>query len=136
MRAVGVDFGQKRIGLAVGDLATGLASPRPTQPATGTLARDAEAIAALAKREEATAVVIGLPLDAEGQETPMCRVCRLLGSRVEELGLQVSFVDETLTSQAAHADLERQGLTIAQTKRRLDSEAACRILERFFADAR
>ncbi|MCW5936952.1 MAG: Holliday junction resolvase RuvX [Fimbriimonadaceae bacterium] len=134
MRALAVDFGSKRIGVAVGEHSVKLATPKPALAASGTLARDAEAIASLAQREEAEAVVLGLPLDESGQETKLSKVVRQLGEKIAALGLAVDYVDETLTSHIAHQSLEAQGLTIAGTRRRLDSEAACQILERWWAE--
>ena len=131
MRVLGVDFGGKRIGLAVGDSDFGIPSPRPALDATGTLRLDATNLAALAKKEEATSVVIGLPL-VEGEETKMSRICRMLGAEVEKLGLTVAYVDESLTSAVAESNLKNQDWTAATRKKHLDGEAACQILERYF----
>ena len=128
MRALGVDFGGKRIGLAVVDTESGLPAPRAALAASGTLAKDAEKLVELARKEEATIVVFGLPL-LDGEETRFCRVVRQLAALVEAQGLAVAFVDETLTSLRAGNVLRDQGLSGSQTKRRLDSEAACEILE-------
>lgn len=131
MRVLGIDFGGKRIGVAVGETEHGLASPRPTLEATGTLRLDATNIADLTKKENAQAVVVGLPL-VEGEETKMSRICRMLGAEIEKLGLPVSYVDESLTSSSAEANLKNQDWTAATRKKHLDSEAACQILERYF----
>ena len=132
MRALGVDFGSKRIGIAVGESVHGLASPRPNLAASGTLAKDAIAIKALADREEADFVVIGLPTDAEG-ETRMSRICRKLGEALVALGTEVAYVDEAHTSAETERDMVEAGLKGSDRRAKSDGEAACRILERYFA---
>lgn len=130
MRVMAVDFGGSKIGLAVGDTSTGVASPRPNLPASGTLATDARAIDTKARAEEAKLVVLGLPLDARG-ETKMSRVCRQLGDLVAAYGLTVDYVDESLTSHGAETDMLAAGLKGSQRRKLVDGEAACRILERY-----
>lgn len=131
MRALGIDFGGKRIGVAVGEAGTGVVSPRPNLAASGTLSKDAETITKLAKAERADAVVIGLPLDEQG-ETKMSRVCRRLGEQIVALGVEVNYVDEAMTSATAERDMTEAGLKASERRKRSDAEAACRILERFF----
>ncbi|MBX3111816.1 MAG: Holliday junction resolvase RuvX [Fimbriimonadaceae bacterium] len=130
MRVMAVDFGGAKIGLAVGDTETRVASPRPNLSASGTLATDAAALVARARAEEAEAMVVGIPLDAGG-ETKMSRVCRRLGDLVAAHGLPVAFVDESLTSHAAETDMLAAGLKGSQRRKLVDGEAACRIMERF-----
>jgi len=130
LRLLGVDFGGKRIGIAATDSPDGLPSPRPVLAASGTLAKDASVLVELAEREGATKIIIGLPLDSEG-ESRMSLVCRKLGQAIESLGMEVGYEDESLTSKEAEAAMLSAGLKGAQVRRRLDSEAACRILERY-----
>jgi putative Holliday junction resolvase len=131
MRVVAVDFGGRRIGLAVGDSGVGVASPRRNLEASGTLAKDAEAIVRFAESEKAGLVVIGLATDAEG-ETRQSQVCRKLGERVAALGVEVDYVDESHTSAEAERDMLEAGLKGSERRKRSDAEAACRILERYF----
>ena len=132
MRALGVDFGGKRIGIAVAEVEARVASPRSAIEASGALRRDATAISELCKKEQATLIVVGEPLGADGEPTKMSKICRRLGDEITLLGHDVRFVDESMTSVAATADLRKQDWTAAQRRRHIDSEAACRILERFF----
>ena len=131
MRVLGIDFGGKRIGVAVGETEHKVASPRPQIEATGTLRLDAINIFALAKKEEAAKVVIGTPVVGT-EETKMSRICRMLGAEIEKLGGTVDYVDESLTSVLAEEALRTQQWTAATVKKHLDSEAACQILERYF----
>ena len=132
MRVLGVDFGGKRIGIAVGETEHNVASPRPQIEATGTLRLDAVNIAALAKKEEAEKVVLGTPVVGT-EETKMSRICRMLGAEIEKLGFSVDYVDESLTSVQAEKALSTRQWTAATIKKHLDSEAACQILERYFS---
>ena len=131
MRVLGIDFGGKRIGVAVGETEHKVASPRPQIEATGTLRLDAVNIVALAKKEEAKSVIIGTPIVGT-EETKMSRICRMLGAEIEKLGVPVEYADESMTSVRAEEALKSQQWTAATVKKHLDSEAACQILERYF----
>ncbi|MCX7801178.1 MAG: Holliday junction resolvase RuvX [Fimbriimonadales bacterium] len=134
MRVLGVDFGSKRIGLAVGESAFGVVSPKGSLAASGSLEKDARAIDLEARRQAAEEIAVGLPLDAQGGDTPMAVVCRRLAERLTELGWRVRLVDERLTSVEAESAMARAGLKASQAKRRKDAEAAARILDRLFAE--
>ena len=130
-RALSVDFGGKRIGVAVGETGAKVATARPNIEASGTLAKDAQAIFALAAKEGADVIVVGLPTDADG-ETKMSRVCRKLGESIAALGARVAYIDEAFTSAEAERDMVEVGLKGSERRKRSDGEAACRILERYF----
>lgn len=130
MRVFGVDLGKKRIGAAVMDLEIGLPRPLPAINALGSLAKDAAQVALAARIEQASTVVLGLPL-MDGEETRMSGVVRRFGAEVEALGFPVRYVDESLTSAAADSAMFAAGLKSSERKKRLDSESACQILLRF-----
>lgn len=133
MRVLGVDFGFARIGLAVGESEHGITSMRPPIAASGKLADDAAKIAALAKREEAEVVVVGLPYEEDGTAGRMVRVCLQLADRLQEQGCTVATVDESGSTHAAEANLRQQSeLKASQRRKMRDAEAARIILERFF----
>jgi len=134
LRVLGVDFGTKRIGIAVGDSELGIASARSTFPASGSLAKDADAIQKLAKQEGAEAVVVGVPLNPEGSDR-MHQVCLQLAGRIEQLGFQVFTVDERLSSFEGEENLKTVFRPSA-ARRHIDAEAARLILERFFRGER
>jgi putative Holliday junction resolvase len=101
MRLLGVDFGFKRIGLAVADTGVALPSPRNAIAASGKLKTDAATLSAILNNEHAEAVVLGLPVEPSGEEGRMARICRQLAGHLEERGHRVFFVDETLSSVEA-----------------------------------
>lgn len=135
MRLLGIDFGFKRIGVATVDSLVGLPSPRTALAASGALKKDAAAIDALGKKELAEAIVIGLPVEPDGQEGRMARICRQLAEHLNSLNWKVHLVDESLSSvQAEQTLLLQDDLKASQRKKRRDGEAACLILERYLAE--
>jgi putative Holliday junction resolvase len=135
MRVLGVDFGGSRIGLAVGESEFGVTTARPPLSASGTLGKDAEAILQLARREQADKIAVGMPLDANGEPTKMSRICEKLAVELEKRGASVVRVNEAMSSQQAESLLGDEGLKAAETRRRVDGEAARIILERFFEES-
>ena len=131
MRLLGVDFGGTRIGLATADDQFGLPSPLPPLAASGTLAKDAAAIAQIAAKQEATLAVVGLPLNEDGSDSKMARICRMLGTQIEAQGLSVAYVDESFTSARSEEALGAMGMKASQIRRQVDGEAAARILVRY-----
>lgn len=126
-----MDFGSQRIGLAVGvDEPFVATTPQPPLAPTGTLKRDAEAIAALASKLEIDAVVVGVPVNDE--DPRMARICAKLIEEIRALGRRVEGVDESMTSVQAEANLRQTGLTAAGRRKLRDGEAARLIVERFF----
>lgn len=131
MRRLAVDLGKARIGLAVSDDAHQITTPLPPLAAQGALVPDAAQVAEAARKQEAQAVVLGLPLE-NGEATRMASVARRFAALLESHGLKVDLVDETLTTYEAESALQALGLKASQRKKARDSEAACRILERFY----
>ncbi|QYK52930.1 MAG: Holliday junction resolvase RuvX [Fimbriimonadaceae bacterium] len=130
MRVLGVDLGKARIGLAVMETETGLSRALQPISAKGALKSDAQQVFAAGKQELAEGYVLGLPLE-NGLEGKMASVMRRFGAELEALGGSVFYVDESLTSVEASTAMHESGMKASQRKKRLDSEAACRILDRF-----
>jgi len=107
MRVLGVDFGLRQLGLALSDSDGSLATPlRSLRLST---VRDAPAaVAAVALEVEAAAVVVGVPLGLEGEESrpEVRRVERFAKALRKESGLPVHLIDESLSSREAE---ERSG---------------------------
>jgi putative Holliday junction resolvase len=94
------DFGHRRIGVAVGQTTTGTANALAV--VKGGAEPDWAAISTIVKTWRPNALVIGLPLAADGGETDMSRDARRFGQRLHErFGLQLVFQDERLTSFSA-----------------------------------
>jgi putative Holliday junction resolvase len=102
MRVLGVDFGPRQIGLAVSD-ETGLLA-RPLRSLTVPRIREApEAVADVAREEEADAIVVGMPTGLEGEEhrPESRRVLRFAKALRAATGLTVHLEDESLSSREA-----------------------------------
>ncbi|GIV02807.1 MAG: putative pre-16S rRNA nuclease [Fimbriimonadales bacterium] len=133
MRILGVDYGLKRIGLAVGETDVNMAFPRPTLAASGQAERDAAAIAELVREEGFDLVVLGLPLLPSGDEGDQARIVRSLGDALQALGVPIRYVDERGTTRQAHSTLSE--IKASKRKRLLDGEAARILVEEFLRAA-
>ena len=131
-RALGVDFGERRIGLALSDPTGTIATPLDT------LVRRRGKRVPFAKLEAATSgyaighLVVGLPIGLRGNETEWCRAVRRMGSTLAgRLGIGVSFMDERMTSARAERAIRSIGLRkkARRDKRRVDAAAAQLILQ-------
>jgi putative Holliday junction resolvase len=125
------DFGERRIGVAVGELALRSAHPLQTIDARDNETRFAT-IARLIDEWKPGHAVVGLP--APGQEThPMNERCRKFARQLEgRFGLTADLVDESYSSAVAEADLAAAGLDAQRRKAVLDSVAAQAILQTWF----
>lgn len=126
---LGVDLGERRIGLALSDALGILASPLATLERTGERAADHRAIVAAAQEAGAERIVIGLPLTLAGQEGPAARAVREEIEAIGALGLPVEAHDERLTTVSAERMLAIGGVRGPASRRRVDQAAAAVILQ-------
>ena len=135
-RLIGVDYGLRRVGIAVTDPERGMAFARPAlQRKVGQAVKAlVEELAALAKAEDAAGFVVGLPLALDGSDTETTRQVRNFARKLASTsGVPVELADERLTSTEAGAMLREAGLSARKAKNRLDSQAAVLILETYLA---
>ncbi len=133
-RVLGVDYGERRIGLAVSDPSRTIAQPLPTLTRRAGKRPPVQAVADLARAWQVEAVVVGLPLTLQGDESDWTREARSFGEKVgERAGLPVHFLDERMTSVRAERAVRSLGLRRAERedKRRVDAAAAVLILQAF-----
>ncbi|MEK7876556.1 MAG: Holliday junction resolvase RuvX [Pseudomonadota bacterium] len=135
------DFGERRIGVAVGDTAVGIAHPLTTIDAADRQRRFA-AIAALLEEWRPSQLVVGLPahLDGapatDGTEHEMARLARKFARELStRFKLPIEFVDERLTSVTAELSLAAAGVAPRKRKLRVDQVAAQEILQDYFDTA-
>lgn len=128
------DFGEKRIGVAIGNLEIGIAHPLTTIAAEDNRRRFS-AIAALIEKWRPAWLVVGLPAHRDGTEHELSRLARRFAQRLEgRFGLATRLVDERLTSRTAEARLRDQGVRGAKLEDALDTAAAQEILQAYFED--
>jgi putative Holliday junction resolvase len=129
------DFGERRIGVAVGDTAVGIAHPLTTIDAADRPRRFA-AIAALLEEWRPAQLVVGLPAHLDGTEHELSRLARKFARELStRFVLPVELVDERLTSVAAEASLTAAGVAPHKRKLRVDQVAAQEILQDYFDTA-
>ncbi len=131
-RYLGIDYGTKRIGLAVSDLETKIASPLTTIDAAGSVSHQVGAVAEVAHDYTVAAFVVGLPLNMDGSEGKQAKTTRAFGEALARTtDLPVHYYDERLSSVAAEELLAPAELTRRKRKGRLDPVAAQVILQGF-----
>jgi putative holliday junction resolvase len=130
---LGFDFGEKRIGVAVGETATGIASPVGAIEAAGNGARF-EAIARLVREWNPAGFVVGRPRHEDGSEHAVAKLAEKFARRLAARhALPVRFVDETLSSAEAQSRL-RGARTRATRAGDVDAMAAAVILQSYLDD--
>ena len=131
MRVLGIDFGLRRIGLAISDPEGEMAFPLKTVHKQ-TREQAFREICSIAAQRKVTAVALGLPLDLEGRHTLTTRQAENFRKELSaRLDLPVYMVDETCTSAQAEAKLREAGVPPKKRKGLLDQQAAVEILESF-----
>jgi putative Holliday junction resolvase len=102
MRYMGIDYGLRRIGVAVADGETGIAIARSTIVRQDDAQAIREAAAAI-RDEKIDAVIVGIALDSAGRNTAMSDAARVFGEALGTgAGVPVFFENEMLTSRMAH----------------------------------
>ena len=130
-RILGIDWGLRRIGLAVSDPGRDFVFARDvvTVPQG---ADAAQIIASHAQKEQVVGIVIGLPVRSDGTESDTTKMVREFADALARVvSVPIVFVEENLTSFAAQEDMGR--VRVTELKKRLDSESARVILENAIA---
>ena len=130
MRAIGLDLGSKRIGVALSTSDGTLATPYEVVQRSGDRQRDHRRIKELAEEAEAEIIVVGLPLHLDGR---LSESAKRAIAESEELrvttGLPVETYDERLTTVTAQRSLQELNLSPAARKRAIDQVAAAVMLQ-------
>ncbi|MFZ9627977.1 MAG: Holliday junction resolvase RuvX [Ilumatobacteraceae bacterium] len=130
MRALGIDFGSKRIGVAVSDRSGTIASPLTVLQRSGSVARDHAAIARLVVDEEAEVVVVGLPLNMDGSMGPAARAAVTEAKALATVvGVPVISVDERRTTVTAERAMKEASMRAEDRRKVVDKVAAAVILQ-------
>lgn len=128
-RVAAIDYGRKRIGMAICDAERIISSPLPMRPAGRDEAGEAEFYRRFVAEEGVAGFVVGLPIHADGSDSRMSvEVERFAAWLAEVTGRPVVFQDERYTSVEAAGMLAGLGLSRGKKKARTDSIAAHIIL--------
>lgn len=131
-RALGVDFGERRIGVALSDPTGTIASPFETVRRRAGKRMPLAALERIAREHGVTRLVVGLPLEPSGTENEWCARVRQAGDELaRRLAVPVAYVDERMTS--VRAERAVRGIGLPRSKReekgRVDAAAAALILQ-------
>ena len=130
-RYLGLDVGEKRIGVALSDETATLASPLTTLARAG-VRRDTAAVADLAQRHDVAAVVVGLPLNMDGTRGAQAeKVIAFADALRRRIRVPVVPRDERLTTVEAEEWLREAGMGWRERKRVIDQTAAVVILQEY-----
>lgn len=130
MRALGIDLGAKRIGIALSDSDGRLATPYDVVTRTKDKAADHRKIAALAAETGAEVLVVGLPLGLDGRSGRSASAARREADELAAAtGLPVELWDERLTTVTAERDLAAIGLKGPARRKVVDKVAASVLLQ-------
>ena len=130
-RIIGVDFGEVRTGIAVSDTSRFLASGIGYIKVGG-LHKTAEKTAELAAEQQASAIVVGCPVNMNGSEGPRAERCRAFAIEVARLtSLPVAMIDERMTTMAASRFLNETNTRGSKRKSVIDTLSAQIILQNF-----
>jgi putative Holliday junction resolvase len=135
-RALGIDLGSKRIGVAISDRTGTIASPLLVLQRTGSLKQDHARIAALVVEEEAEFVVVGLPLNMNGSEGPAAKAAITEARQLATVvGVPVETFDERRTTVTADQAMMEANMR-AQARRRIVDKIAAAVMLQTWLDAR
>jgi putative Holliday junction resolvase len=133
-RILGIDYGERRVGVAISDPTATIAQPLTVLKRRAGKRPPVQAVADLVVQHAAVHVVVGLPLTLAGDESDWTREVRAFGRKLaERTGTGVSFADERMTSVAAERAVRSLGLKRSERERkeRIDSAAAVLILQSY-----
>ena len=130
-RILGLDFGEKRIGLAVSDSLGATAQPLEVVQRRS-LSQDVERIGEVVASYSAARIVVGLPLNMDGSVGPQARRVRRFAARLRrELGLDVTLWDERLSSTEAERTLILADARRSRRSEVRDAVAAAVVLQAY-----
>ncbi|HKT76901.1 MAG TPA: Holliday junction resolvase RuvX [Sphingobium sp.] len=127
-RLLGLDVGTKTIGLALCDAGWSIASPAHTVN-RGKFSKDKVALAAFMDQQQVKGLVIGLPLNLDGSESPRSQASRAFARNVADLGRPILLWDERWSTQAVTRTLLEADASRARREELVDKLAASYILQ-------
>jgi putative Holliday junction resolvase len=128
-RLIGVDLGAKTIGLAISDIERRLASPLKTLRRAA-FARDADALTAILAEFDIAGIVLGLPLDLDGRDSPRAQSTRAFARNLaKQTSLPIVFWDERFSTAVVTRSLIANDVSRAKRAEVVDKMAAAYILQ-------
>jgi putative holliday junction resolvase len=129
LRLLGLDVGEKTIGIAISDSDFTVAAPVETIRRTK-FASDAARLAQIVSERQVGGLVIGLPVNMDGSEGPRCQSVRQFAANLlKRIDLPIAFWDERLSTAAVTRAMLDLDVSRARRARAVDKEAAAFILQ-------
>ena len=133
---MGLDVGDKRIGIALSDEGAVIASPRETLERSGNR-KDIRYMLELARREDVSEIVVGMPFSLDGSLGPQAhKVERFVEALKAETDIRITTWDERLTTVSAERALLEGNVSRAKRKKTIDRVAAALILQGYLDSRR
>ena len=127
---LGVDYGERRIGLAISDQTKSIAFPYKVIK-NENLKFILDFLRKLCKEKEIESLVIGLPLALSGKDTLQTKKVRQFSKKIEALWLHVFLQDERFSSLSAKKSLIKERIKTGYNKEKIDERAAAIFLQQF-----
>ena len=127
---LGLDVGSKTIGIAKISIENEITTPLLTLKRQS-VKKDVARIRQLCVKMSVTEVVVGLPIQLDGQEGRSAKLARQIGSGLEEHNCTIYYQDERFSTIEAQQRMIDAGKSAQKRKKSIDAAAACVILEHF-----
>ena len=131
---LGLDFGDKTIGIAVSDKTKTIATPIMTLKRKS-IKEDIKKLLIIFKEFEVGGVVLGLPLSLDGNENERTEKVRKFAKELSK-NIKVTFYDERYSSDVIYKELRKNSISRTKIKKKIDKLAASYILQGFLDNAR
>ena len=133
---LGLDFGDKTIGIAVSDKSKTIATPIITIKRKGIL-KDIEKLLSILEEYDVGGVVLGLPLSLDGNENERTKKVRKFAQELKRYkDIKIAFHDERYSSDVIYKELRKNSISNAKIKKKIDQMAASYILQGFLDNAK
>ena len=129
-RSLGIDFGEKRVGLALSDRSNLIASPFKTINYINEIDL-VEQLKIIVIENDIENFVLGLPINMKGEDTAQTKLVRKFKDSLSTLELPIIFEDERLSSISAKNSLMLQNIKTGHNKPEIDKTAAAIILQQY-----
>ncbi len=130
-RYIGLDIGEKRIGIAISD-PLGITAAGLETITRKNMKTDVDVIKQICRRHGAMQIIVGLPLNMDGSDGTQCERVRSFASKLaRETGLPIVYEDERMSTVSAIRTLTLQGVKTGTNRELVDRQAAAIILQRF-----
>ncbi|MDO5023139.1 MAG: Holliday junction resolvase RuvX [Eubacteriales bacterium] len=130
-RLIGLDIGDRRIGVAVCDMLRVAASPKEVYTRTGDDSADIKYFVELFKSLNAEYFVIGMPLNMDGSRGFQSEKVLEFAKKLQDAGLKTVFIDERLSTKSAERAMIEGNVRRDKRKKSIDSVAAALILQNY-----